>query len=682
MQRARYRNCLIGSIFALSLGVASSPYAGAQSTNPDDYNGIRVCTPDEVEYLRTRNDPTADSDAESSTGAPDDEGAQGDWMKEGTFQHKVAQEIYDFWTKKIGTSGAFAAGVLANVQYESGFIPNISEGGGRFESPKATTPSHGGPGGGLYQFTPYEKYVKSPHFAAGGWTVNPQSQFVWDSEFVTGGVEAGMKNSPNLYGIEAPFTRAYTVLPKSRSGDPQVILDPNALVTTDDPAKASKGFQVGYERPGQYHPEREQAAIAANKMFNKDNYRGDARKLSEAVPKTAVAQGALNALDTLAQYASGAMNPDEANDKHKLLFDTPCLLEKEGRVILDLQDARAYASFLCSTEGRGGTTRSGGSERSSNSGDGGGKNAGAKIDNKDKLVPDARRLAEDVAREFPEIETIGGWRPSDPYPDHPSGRAVDVMIPDYSSPKGKRLGKEVDDFVHANKDRYNLEYTIWEQRYRPAEGQGNVMEDRGGDTANHFDHVHVTVKGSASGGGNNSDTSAAKRSRSGGAAASMNAECGGQSGGKAGGSIKPNPNGAAIPAEGTVTSFWGDTGGREVAHNGIDIANAIGTPIYAIADGQVIDSGPATGYGLWIRIKHEDGSISEYGHQIKNHVKVGDTVKAGDHIADMGSQGYSTGSHLHLSIYDTDGKTKINPQEWFDANDVNIKSESGFQVKK
>lgn len=659
-------------------GVAVSP---AQATPNKDYNGIRLCTPAEINYIETLNDPNRSAEDSSATsGVPD--GEAGDWLKEGTPQYEIAKQIYEYWTKEIGTSGAFAAGVVANVKQESNFVPNISEGGGRFPNPMATEPTHGGPGGGLYQFTPYSKYTGSPHFGTGGWTVAPQSRFVWDSEFITGAVDAGMKNSPNLYGIEAPFTRTFTAVPQGQRGQAKVILDPNALVTTDDPVKASKGFQVGYERPAQYHPEREKDAIAANKMFNKNNFRGDAAKLSKNVPATAVAQTALGSLDTLARYLTGGMTPKDSERGMVDLFATPCLLEPDGRIILDKKDAAKYAAILCG--GTAGTSaRSGGGSRAR--GDGANTSAGgdgpAHISNEDKLVPDSRKLAHDIASEFPEVREIGGWRPVDTYPDHPSGRAVDVMIPDYNSASGKKLGDEINDYVHQNADRYNVEYTIWQQQYEPVGGGGNMMKDRGGDTANHYDHVHITVKGSDSGGGNNSDTPAARESRAK-TQTGLNMSCGPRSGGAPGGSIKPNPNGVAIGAEGTVTSLFTDTEGRSRMHGGLDIANSMGTPIYAVADGVVIDSGPANGYGNWIRIKHEDGTISEYGHQTKNHVKVGDTVKAGDHIADMGSEGFSTGPHLHLTMYGTDGKTKIDPIDWFNANGVDIKKEHGFQVTK
>ncbi len=116
---------------------------------------------------------------------------------------------------------------------------------------------------------------------------------------------------------------------------------------------------------------------------------------------------------------------------------------------------------------------------------------------------DTVRLARSIAVTFPEIQTIGGWRPSDPYPDHPSGRAADIMIPDYQTGAGKALGDRVAAYVLANAQAFHVEYIIWRQTYIPVGGEPNTMEDRGGDTANHYDHVHVTVAG---GGYPNGDT--------------------------------------------------------------------------------------------------------------------------------------------------------------------------------
>lgn len=123
-----------------------------------------------------------------------------------------------------------------------------------------------------------------------------------------------------------------------------------------------------------------------------------------------------------------------------------------------------------------------------------GYEGGYKITNGDKLTHDAMTVAQAIQENFPEIQVIGGWRPSDPYPDHPSGRAVDIMIPDYKSTRGKNLGKEINEYLLDNHEWFNIEYSIWAQEYFPAGGSSSKMEDRGSDTQNHFDHVHVTVK--------------------------------------------------------------------------------------------------------------------------------------------------------------------------------------------
>lgn len=108
---------------------------------------------------------------------------------------------------------------------------------------------------------------------------------------------------------------------------------------------------------------------------------------------------------------------------------------------------------------------------------------------------DSIRLARAIAVKFPKIATIGGWRPSDPYPDHPSGRAIDVMIPNYSSAEGIALGNAVHKYVMDNKKFFKVVYTIWRQRYLDASGATNIMENRGSDTQNHMDHVHITLEG-------------------------------------------------------------------------------------------------------------------------------------------------------------------------------------------
>lgn len=109
------------------------------------------------------------------------------------------------------------------------------------------------------------------------------------------------------------------------------------------------------------------------------------------------------------------------------------------------------------------------------------------------LKPGAIRLGRAVASKFPEIKTIGGYRESDPYPDHPSGRALDIMIPNYSSSSGRALGDKIVAYIMDNKEAYGLDYMIWKQEYIDYDGNKNLMGDRGDDTQNHFDHIHVLL---------------------------------------------------------------------------------------------------------------------------------------------------------------------------------------------
>lgn len=121
------------------------------------------------------------------------------------------------------------------------------------------------------------------------------------------------------------------------------------------------------------------------------------------------------------------------------------------------------------------------------------------------------------------------------------------------------------------------------------------------------------------------------------------------------------------PAVGRLTSGFGARWGT--FHSGIDIANDIGTPIYALTDAVVEEAGPAAGFGLWVVLRHTDGTQSVYGHVNRMFVQVGQHVKAGEQIAEIGNRGYSTGPHLHLEIWDADG-TKRNPIPWLQEHGI------------
>ncbi|MBD0022949.1 peptidoglycan DD-metalloendopeptidase family protein [Gordonia pseudamarae] len=131
----------------------------------------------------------------------------------------------------------------------------------------------------------------------------------------------------------------------------------------------------------------------------------------------------------------------------------------------------------------------------------------------------------------------------------------------------------------------------------------------------------------------------------------------------------PHKHTAVRPVHGTVTSGYGARWG--VQHYGVDIANEIGTPVYAVTDGTVLESGPASGFGQWVRVQQDDGTIGVFGHVDQSFVTAGQEVKAGEQIATVGNRGQSTGPHLHYEVWDKDG-TKINPQVWLKNRGVDI----------
>ncbi|MGV9971980.1 M23 family metallopeptidase [Nocardia beijingensis] len=122
-------------------------------------------------------------------------------------------------------------------------------------------------------------------------------------------------------------------------------------------------------------------------------------------------------------------------------------------------------------------------------------------------------------------------------------------------------------------------------------------------------------------------------------------------------------------AAGTFTSGFGARWG--VQHLGIDIAGPIGTPIYAVADATVIEAGPASGFGMWVRLLHDDGTITIYGHIDTATVSAGQRVLAGDQIATIGNRGFSTGPHCHFEVW-LNGTDKVDPLPWLATRGISL----------
>jgi murein DD-endopeptidase MepM/ murein hydrolase activator NlpD len=105
--------------------------------------------------------------------------------------------------------------------------------------------------------------------------------------------------------------------------------------------------------------------------------------------------------------------------------------------------------------------------------------------------------------------------------------------------------------------------------------------------------------------------------------------------------------------------------GRPAMHTGLDFRAATGDPVRATANGKVVSSGWAGGYGRMVEVDHGNGLATRYGHLSEINVRVGDQIKIGQVIGAVGSTGRSTGPHLH---YETriDGDA-VDPQKFLRA---------------
>jgi murein DD-endopeptidase MepM/ murein hydrolase activator NlpD len=108
------------------------------------------------------------------------------------------------------------------------------------------------------------------------------------------------------------------------------------------------------------------------------------------------------------------------------------------------------------------------------------------------------------------------------------------------------------------------------------------------------------------------------------------------------------------PVQGWVTSGFGFRAnpftGLTQMHEGMDISNRIGTLIVATADGIISDIGSDWAHGRILVISHGFGMMTRYSHLNKVLVRVGQKVKRGDKIAEVGMSGKTTGPHLHYEI--------------------------------
>jgi murein DD-endopeptidase MepM/ murein hydrolase activator NlpD len=119
--------------------------------------------------------------------------------------------------------------------------------------------------------------------------------------------------------------------------------------------------------------------------------------------------------------------------------------------------------------------------------------------------------------------------------------------------------------------------------------------------------------------------------------------------------IESNLKPTGMPVPGYISSYFGvrpdPFDGHSARHTGIDIATPFGTPVHAVAEGMVTFAGVRRGYGNVVEIDHGNGYMTRYAHNSKLDVHPGQHVQVSDVIAQAGSTGRSTGSHVHFEVW-------------------------------
>ncbi len=245
------------------------------------------------------------------------------------------------------------------------------------------------------------------------------------------------------------------------------------------------------------------------------------------------------------------------------------------------------------------------------------------------LTPDALRVLRCVQQQFGDHSYLGvGTRPDNPSSDHPSGRAVDIMIAGWQTPTGNAEGWRIARWLVANTAGLGVKYVIFDAQIYSVGNRAAWVpysHPSGGSspTEMHLDHVHVSVYGNAAGG-----------------SAAISA---------AGWTLPIAPDSYVL------SSGYGPrrnpTGSGTSFHAGLDFAAAAGTPIRSAATGRVTFAGVSGGYGNLVIVRTGDVEVY-YGHQIAGGIRVttGQQVTAGQQIGAVGSTGDSTGNHLHFEV--------------------------------
>jgi hypothetical protein len=253
------------------------------------------------------------------------------------------------------------------------------------------------------------------------------------------------------------------------------------------------------------------------------------------------------------------------------------------------------------------------------------------------LTSDALRVLRCIASQFPQITTFHGVGDRPNASDHPSGRAVDAMIPDWATSSGNALGWDIAEWVRANQVCLGVTYAVWDATIwssdRADDGWRPYQHPNGWTDASslHLNHIHVSVEGDA-------------------------------------GSCADGAWVVPLSGDYVVTARFGDLGAHwATAHTGVDLAAPLGRPVLAAAGGQVTYADWDGGYGMKVEITHAGGTRTWYAHLSTISTDGGRVVAAGDVIGQLGSTGNSTGPHLHFEVRPSPQGTPIDPEPWMAA---------------
>lgn len=245
----------------------------------------------------------------------------------------------------------------------------------------------------------------------------------------------------------------------------------------------------------------------------------------------------------------------------------------------------------------------------------------------DGLTPDALLVLRCVDQTFGRHDYHGiGSRGN--ASDHPSGRAVDVMVADYTTAAAIAHGDRVAQWIVEHAAALGVTYVIWRDRIwsetRAEQGWRSYSHPAGrsDDSAAHRDHVHVSVHG--------------------------NRGVGLVAAGGIAWPVDTNLAGVRVSDNyGKAGSAWSSG-----THTGTDFPAPLGTPVRAVHAGVVRVETDQGWSGPWLVVVEtgEDSITTWYAHMSSISVATGDVVQAGQPIGTVGSEGNSTGPHLHLEV--------------------------------